>query len=92
MITKVSSELRAGDVVNCYGMRCLIDRAINRRHSPRGGQEFVYFTSARVLNRDQVDAISVPLAFTTVYDNHVATGEHRWTIQGNDNARWSVES
>ena len=36
--SKKTSELRAGDVVNCHGMRCLIDQDIHSRDHGNTGQ------------------------------------------------------
>jgi hypothetical protein len=94
--TVVTSELREGDVVNCHGMRCLIDQPIQARECDGYGQTHVYSTQALVLNRDEVPAAAVPFSFTAEwYDREaqqwVNNGEHRWGIQGNDNAHWAVE-
>ena len=88
--TVKTSELRPGDVVNCHGLRCLIDRPIDGhecyQHDPGC---HVYYTRALVLNRDEVPASVVPYSFTLHLDE--GETEHRWTIQGNDLARWYVE-
>jgi hypothetical protein len=102
--TLKSSELRPGMVVWCHGMRCLIDGEVHSRKStqgkPEGADDWrVYWTVALVLNRDDVPARAVPLSFTQprlrnglADEAAIARGEHRWAIQGNDNARWCVES
>lgn len=79
-----TSELRAGDVVNCHGMRCLIDQEI--RTFPGNGGRTVWNTRALVLNRDEVPDRVVPLSWTREQD-----GTHRWTIQGNSGAYWYAE-
>jgi hypothetical protein len=91
--TLKSSELRAGDVVHCHGMRCLIDQPIESREIREYGQTHVFWTSALVTNIDEVaDEWLVGMTRqTTGWPEHRATGEHRWTIQGNDNAHWCVE-
>jgi hypothetical protein len=100
--TLKSSELREGMIVNCHGMRCLIDQPIHSREVREYGQTHVFWTAARVLNRAEVSNAAVPYSFTrpaaqwidgqgwTVPEHTDA--DHRWTIQGNDNARWSVEA
>lgn len=86
--------------MNCHGMRCLIDQPIQSRKSANctGNDPYtpdtVYWTSALVLNRDEIPFGHVPESFTLQTDgwpNYHPTGEHRWTIQGNDRARWAVE-
>ena len=99
--TKVTSELREGDVVNCHGMRCLIDRPIeiSRSHPHREGvgDGKTRYTQALVLNREDVPTAVVPIGWTADwkrnarYEQQPHDGEHRWTIQGNDLARWHVE-
>jgi hypothetical protein len=92
-----SSELRPGDVVWCHGMRCIIDRDIhtNDRYTDGGGT--VYYTRALVTNRDDIPTERVPLSFTetSTYPSRgmdpEPEGTHRWTIQGNDLARWQVD-
>ena len=94
-----TSELRQGDVVNCHGMRCLIDREINTDHrlDRNGDDVIVYFTQALVLNRDEVPHEVVPTGWTAdwkrdgKYEPRPHDGQHRWTIQGNKLARWHVE-
>jgi hypothetical protein len=82
MLTLTTPELREGDIVITHGMRCLIDRPLTLS---RDGKTF--YVWALVLNRDEVPDAIVPLHWT----RDIATGEHRWTIQGNDLARWYVE-
>ena len=95
--TVKTSELRTGDVVNCHGMRCLIDGEIeiSRSHpdSPGVGDGKTRWTRALVLNRDDVPHEVVPMGFTLPPwgERLVEPVEHRWTIQGNDLAYWSVE-
>jgi len=98
-VTKVTSELREGDVVLCHGMRCLIDSEIliSRSHpdSVGVGDGKTRYVQALVLNREDVPNEVVPRSFTRDWrgPNHLPgkNGEHRWTIQGNDRARWYVE-
>jgi hypothetical protein len=99
-VIKVTSELRVGDVVNCHGLRCLIDGeiSISQSHpvSPVG-DGYTRYTVALVLNRDEVPSSVVPIGWTAdwkrdgKYEAKPHDGEHRWTIQGNDFARWTVE-
>jgi len=98
---KVTSELRSGDIVNCHGMRCLIDGEImiSKSHadSPGVGDGKTRWTKALVLNRDEVPNSLVPFGWTAdwkregKYEPLPHDGQHRWTIQGNDRARWHVE-
>ena len=85
-----TSELRQGDIVNCHGMRCLIDGeiSVSRSHpdSPGVGDGKTRYTKALVLNRDDETTTVVPRGWTLE-----PNGEHRWTIQGNDLARWHIE-
>ena len=88
-----TSELRQGDIVNCHGLRCLIDGEIKVSKCHQHPACEVRYTSALVLNRDEVPASVVPLSFT---EDRSAYGikqsdEPRWTIQGNDLATWAVE-
>jgi len=86
----VTSELRQGDIVNCHGLRCLVDGEIliSRSHadSPGVGDGKTRYTRALVLNRTEVPHQVVPHGWT-----HEDDGTDRWTIQGNDLARWFVE-
>jgi len=79
-------ELSEGDVVNCHGLRCLIDRPLTLSLSHPGGQ--TYYVRALVLNRDEVPNAVVPIFWT---ERDCEDGEHRWTIQGSERARWFVE-
>lgn len=97
--TLKSSELRPGMVVMCHGLDCYIDSEIKSKSydPPQYGCDRVYWHNALVLNRDEVSSDSVPYSFTSprLTNGHrdeeaVALGQHRWGIQGNDNARWSV--
>jgi hypothetical protein len=83
-----TSELKTGDVVNCHGMRCLIDgeMTVSTNHPvARDGSRCRYYR-ALVLNRHDVPVDAVPFGWTNEGD-----GTHRWTIQGNDLAVWAVE-
>ena len=91
-VTKVTSELRKGDVVNCHGLRCLIDGDILESQTHDDSLGVVRYTRALVLNREDVSRDVVPYGFTsTDASRGDKPGEHRWTIQGNDLARWAVE-
>lgn len=88
-LTVVTSELREGDVVLAHGLRCLLDGPVlvSQSHptSPVG-DGLTRYVRALVLNRDDVPHEVVPLGWTREQD-----GSHRWTIQGNDFARWAIE-
>lgn len=97
--TRKTSELVIGNIIMCHGMLCLIDGEINSHayDPPQYGCDRVYWTHALVLNRDEVSSDSVPHSFTTPHKSNgyrdedaIARGEHRWSIQGNDNATWAV--
>jgi hypothetical protein len=101
-VTKKTSELAQGDVVRCHGLRCLIDREIliSKSHPVARDGSHCRYTQALVLNRDEVSREVVPFGFTADWDRYPNVdrssplphhGEHRWTIQGNDLATWSVE-
>ncbi len=82
-------ELSIGDVVTAHGMRLLIDR----EPAQSSTRDDVFYTSALVLNREEVPPTVVPYSFTaqsTGYPDYAPTGEHRWTLQGNGLAFWTV--
>jgi hypothetical protein len=96
-----TSELAAGDIVNCHGLRCLIDGEIliSRSHADREGvgDGKTRYTVALVLNRDEVRTTVVPHSWTADWKRNVREplphdGQHRWTIQGNDHVTWAVEA
>lgn len=97
----VTSELRKGDLVFEHGMIVLIDGEINisQNHPVRHGvgDGFTRWTLGLVLNRDDERTSVVPRSWTADWDRDRRgdslphDGQHRWTIQGNDNARWSIE-
>lgn len=93
-IMKATPELQEGDVVNAHGLRCKIDRPLTLSQSHPGGQTF--YVQALVLNRDDVPNEVVPVSWTRDWQgpSHrpAENGEHRWTIQGNELARWAVET
>lgn len=96
-----TSGLRPGDVVVVEGsMRCLIDRElqVSEAHPVASDGSRCRYTSALVLNRDEVPGDIIPKGWTADWDRTQPKdaprphhGEHRWTIQGNDLARWAVE-
>jgi hypothetical protein len=100
-VIKRTSELSQGDVVNCHGMRCLVDRPleVSKNHPDTSGvgDGKTRWTQALVMNRDEVPNERVPVSWTADWDrtrrfeNTPHDGEHRWTIQGNDRATWYVE-
>ena len=93
------SELKQGDIVNCHGMRCLIDRPVevSKNHSPGSDGSLCRYTLALVLNRDDPATDIVPWSWTADWKRNARgealphDGEHRWTIQSNDLHRWAVE-
>lgn len=99
--TVKTSELVEGDIVNCHGLRCLVDRPIliSQSHpdSPGVGDGKTRYVQALVLNRDDEATSAVPRGWTANWKRNSRDeplphdGEHRWTIQGNDLAVWAVE-
>ena len=87
---KTTPELREGDIVWDAGMRILIDGKPQLSRSHPGNS--TYWHRGLVLNIDEVEAARfVPLSW--LYDGPEGDeGEPRWTIQGNEKARWAVES
>lgn len=88
--TLTTPELSLGDVVLASGgMLCLIDDVLHERDG-------VVWTSALVLNRDAVSTDEIPFSFTAAREpggrmrDDAERLPHRWTIQGNENARWAV--
>jgi len=93
---KTTPELKQGDIVWDHGMKMLIDQPMRRSKSHPGNNTF--YTQALVLNRDEVPDSVVNIGWTADWDRTQRTdaprphnGEHRWTIQGNELSRWSVE-
>lgn len=96
MLTLTTPELRRGDIVCEHGMRVLIDGDPQLSKSHPGNSTFYH--RGLILNPDEVrEAGFVPWGwlFDNSYDYEnrcwVKTGEPRWTIQGNELARWAVE-
>lgn len=93
MLNLNTSELRQGDIVHSHGMRLLIDGELHTDQRER----LVYWTQALVTNRNEVPNEVVPFGWTADWkrtgwgEARPHNGEHRWTIQGNDLARWYVE-
>jgi hypothetical protein len=94
--TVKTSELSMGDLVLCHGMLCLIDQPIESKDYPAMGTAAgpkVYWTRALVTNVAELSdqwLVGVTREYEPWPNRHVPTGEHRWTIQGNDLATWSV--
>lgn len=92
-IRKISSELRAGDIVLAYQLRVRLNEV---KSAPAYGQEEglkveglspnVYWSVGTVLNVE--DAIE--RGFPNSYLGNSPEGR-TWQIQGNDRASWSVE-
>lgn len=79
-----SSELRQGDVVFTHGLR--VQLATEPKCS-EGQFGPVYSSIGIVLNVPELlDSDPGIVRYLTKGD-----GQHLWTIQGNDNAAWSVE-
>ena len=100
LISLKTSELQLGDIVVSHGLKLLIDRdiLISESHPKDGPGGACRYTKALVLNRDDVPGTIVPLGWTARWDRNRSyddavphDGEHRWTVQGNDLARWLVE-
>ncbi|MGW0033042.1 hypothetical protein ACWDXD_24900 [Streptomyces sp. NPDC003314] len=90
-ITKLSSELRKGDVVHEYGMRVRLDELHCEPYPGQGGS-LVYSWGGTVLNLDEVRTEGhVPASFLREWQGLTLVREDAWTIQGSDHRRWSVE-
>ena len=88
-----SSQLRQGDIVSTHGMLVLLDGPIQSRDYGSNGPDVVYWQRGLVINIDQVDdpwLVGMTREFQPWPNRAIPTGEHRWTIQGNDLARWAV--
>lgn len=88
LLTLTPADLLPGDVVRVHGLRCLVTDA------PTLSASGAHWTDTLVTNRDEVPADSVPHAYTyrtTGWPSYAPIGEHRWTVQGNDLARFTVE-
>ena len=78
---KTTPELREGDVVREHGMRILIDGEPQLSKSHPGNSTFYH--RGLILNIDEVRAEGfIPAGWIE---------DGRWTVQGNDLARWGVE-
>lgn len=83
---KSTPELRKGDIVLCHGMRVLVDGEL-RPTSRAGG----FYTEGLVLNEAEVKAAKlVPISWLHNDSRGLYREEPRWTIQGNELARWAV--
>lgn len=90
-----TTQLRCGDVVLNHGMRILLDQPRTVINHP--DRDVVHF-SGKVLNPDDVrdDQLLWSFLHTEEWDSNrncwvrVYTG--RYSIQGNQHARWTVES
>ena len=99
-IVRKSSELRTGDIILNAGMKVLLDGAIQSRpyttedqRAAHGGTDAVYWQRGLVVNLDEIEdpwLVSVTREYQEWPNRHIPTGEHRWTIQGNDLATWAV--
>lgn len=98
MITTINNvstpDLRRGDVVLTHGMRVLLDGERNSRTDM--GREVIWWVGL-VLNPDEaIDIYRIPRSFIGEHkwnDNEgwVFIQTNRWSVQGNDLARWTVE-
>lgn len=88
LLTLKTSELAIGDIVHEHGMKLLIDGEIqvSKCHGVASDGSLCRYYRALVLNRDDPNTSGVPMGWTREDD-----GTHRWSIQGNDLARWAVE-
>lgn len=97
LVTLKPSQLRTGNIVQCHGMRVLLDGPIQSRSYPEQyGCTATFWQDGVVLNREEVSADAVPFSFTSTASypsqGKPASAEpHRWQVQGNDNARFAVE-
>lgn len=100
MITTIqvaTSELRRGDVVLSHGMRVLLDGECTSRVDTYGTGREVFWWDGLVLNPDDaINVYRIPRTFIGDYqwddsEGWVFVQTNRWTVQGNDLARWAVE-
>lgn len=90
--SKLSSELRQGDIVQTNGMRVELDRPVRSYESPYSDRYgLTYSVRGRVLNHAEMEAIDAWLYTMTLPWDDSDNGEPRWTIQGNDLVSWAVE-
>lgn len=87
MTSTTVKQLRLGDVVLAHGMRCEVVDPPQHSRSHSDDHGGVFYTSAVVLNRDEIPPHHVPLGFTPRDDQ----GRARWTLQGNDLYRLALE-
>ena len=100
--TITTHEIRLGDVLYAHGMRLLVDQAPqqSKAHPADGYGGACMFTSARVLNWDEVQAHGDGLLVKFILSDMSPTGDRarngrepydvpRWTIQGNGLAQWA---
>lgn len=81
-------QLAIGDIVHCHGMRCLVIEPPQLSTSHPSDNGGCWFTSAVVLNADEVSASGqVPYSFMRKDE----LGRRRWSLQANDLAPYSVE-
>jgi hypothetical protein len=94
--TVKSSELQLGDVVHAYGMQVKLDRTPSV-YKASHGEGNAYSWNGAVLNPDQRDSA---LPESWLYPDQFVAGQGwikdksggpRWTIQGNDLVRWTIE-
>ncbi|WP_131806852.1 hypothetical protein [Mycobacteroides abscessus] len=82
-----TSDIREGDVIRHFGMRLRVDREMREYYWP--DVDFltgpVWSTSALIENWDEVASYVGNLARID------ESGQRRWTIQGNNLAKWMRE-
>lgn len=90
--SKLSSELRQGDIVQAHGMRVELDREVRSYESPYSDRYgLTYSVRGRVLNHADMETID-PWIFTMSLPwDDSDDNQPRWTIQGNDLVSWAVE-
>lgn len=99
--SQTTGQLEPGDLVLNHGMRCLVDQPleISQSHPDNGGGPCKW-TRALVLNPDEVRADRV-VPYGWLFEEHWVEGTGwvrgdalgelpRWSIQGNNYARWYV--
>lgn len=94
-------DIRQGDIVLSHGMELLIDKEVvqSKGHPVTDYGGACFYTSALVLNWDQVQADGDDLLVHFIRDDMSPNGyqarngrqrtEPRWTIQGNKLAQWA---
>jgi hypothetical protein len=87
-----TSQIRKGDTVYTDGIQITIDRDLDK-YPCRSVHGPVYTTRGVVANIESIKA-EAPWLYRLIIVNRLDSGadgeDTRWTVQGNDNAKWWV--